>query len=199
MAAAHSRGIVRLRAILNAGWSRQAGRLPRPRSPRDDELSHPRGAITRPGLAIRCPSRRRGRRECRALNAPVASWAEKGRRPTSVVTTGSPKRFGTPCAMALRLTPYSPRGIGLVSPRRLRIARKLDTSVEVTGPHGLTVRFSARRLRTNSVHRIPRPTFVTIATRPPVSAGRLRYFISSPFRKEQYFCARDWTSRAIYE
>src|ERR1700759_2618935 len=43
--------------------------------------------------------------------------------------------------MALRLTPRSPRGIGLVSPRRLRIARKLDTSVEVPGPHGLTVRF----------------------------------------------------------
>src|ERR1700759_3636663 len=53
--------------------------------------------------------------------------------------------------MALRLPPYSPRGIGLVSPRRLRIARKLDTSVEVSGPHGLTVRFqpasSARQKR----------------------------------------------------
>src|ERR1700760_7876 len=73
--------------------------------------------------------------------------------------------------MALRPTPRSPRGIGLVSPRRLRIARKLDTSVEVPGPHGLTVRIGTHRLRTNNVHCIPHPTFVTIATRPPVSAG----------------------------
>src|ERR1700760_2378557 len=62
----------------------------------------------------------RGRRECRALAAPAASWAEKGRRPTSKVTTGKAETSGTPCAMALRLTPRSPRGIGLVSPRRLQ-------------------------------------------------------------------------------
>ena len=41
-----------------------------------------------------------------------------GKKPTSIVTTGWPKRSGTPCAIALRLTPRSPRGTGLDSPRR---------------------------------------------------------------------------------
>jgi len=52
------------------------------------------------------------------------------------------------------------------------ITRKLDPSVGGSGPHGLTVRIDIARLRQQRVHRIPPSTFVTIATRPPVSAGR---------------------------
>jgi hypothetical protein len=103
------------RSLIDGAYAPQGARLSG--TTKENTTPHSRGAISRPGLEIRCPSRKRGRRECRALNAPAASWAEKGRRPTSVVTTGSPKHSGTPCAMALRLTPCSPRGIGLVSPR----------------------------------------------------------------------------------
>ena len=75
---------------------------------------------------------------------------------TSVVTTGTPKQSGIPCTMVLAAAPRSPRCLGLVSHRRLRIARKLDPSVEGTGPHGLTVRAGIARLRYQCVHRIPR-------------------------------------------
>jgi hypothetical protein len=60
-----------------------------------------------------------------------------------------PKRSGTPCAMALRLTPCSPRGSGLFSPRRLpdSSSAKLDPSVGGSGPHGLAVRMVPHVLR----------------------------------------------------
>jgi hypothetical protein len=46
---------------------------------------------------------------------------------------------------------------------------RLDTSVEVSGRHDFAVRFACSRLLQQSVHRIPRPTFVTIAKRPLLS------------------------------
>jgi hypothetical protein len=50
--------------------------------------------------------------------------------------------------------------------RRLRTSRKLRASVEALKPHGFVVRFKRVRLTRQSVHRIPRPTLVTIAKRP---------------------------------
>jgi hypothetical protein len=44
--------------------------------------------------------------------------------------------------------------------------RQLDVSVETSGPHAFTVRPSAFVACAASVHRIPRPTLVTIAKRP---------------------------------
>ena len=44
--------------------------------------------------------------------------------------------------------------------------RKLDASVETSGPHGFAVHLQRARLARQSGHRIPRPTFVTIAKRP---------------------------------
>jgi len=51
---------------------------------------------------------------------------------------------------------------------------QLDASVGASGPHDFAVRFSGALVwRTASVHRIPHPTFVTIAIRPSWSgAGR---------------------------
>jgi len=46
------------------------------------------------------------------------------------------------------------------------VARQFDASVGASGPHDFAVRFSAVRYRPIGVHRIPRPTFVTIAKRP---------------------------------
>jgi hypothetical protein len=44
--------------------------------------------------------------------------------------------------------------------------RRFDASVEASGPHGFAVRLAHARLSRQGVHRIPHPTFVTIAKRP---------------------------------
>jgi hypothetical protein len=44
--------------------------------------------------------------------------------------------------------------------------RQRDASIEAPEPHGLAVRCMRIRRLHNSVHRIPRPTSVTIAIRP---------------------------------
>jgi hypothetical protein len=44
--------------------------------------------------------------------------------------------------------------------------RQLDISVEMSGPHDFAVRLARDRRSHQSVHRIPRPTFVTTAKRP---------------------------------
>src|SRR5262249_46513473 len=73
---------------------------------------------------------------------------------TSIVTTGQPKRSGTPCAMALRLTPCSPRRPGFLASVDCRLViGRLDPSVGGSGPHGLTVRDRAARLAAR-----PRPS-----------------------------------------
>jgi hypothetical protein len=44
--------------------------------------------------------------------------------------------------------------------------RQVNASVEASGPHDFAVRLRAFVSRITSVHRSPRPTFVTIAKRP---------------------------------
>src|SRR3979411_1704295 len=62
---------------------------------------------------------------------------------------------------------------GLVCHRRERIClRSLDTSVGASGPHDFAVRISAVRPQHISVHRIPFPTSVTIASRPSLGTRR---------------------------
>jgi hypothetical protein len=74
---------------------------------------------------------------------------------------------GTPCAMVLTAAPRSPWCTGRVSHHRPGIIfTRLDPSVGGTGPHGLAVRIERARLARRYVHRIPPPTFVTIAKRP---------------------------------
>jgi hypothetical protein len=61
---------------------------------------------------------------------------------------------------------------GLFSHRRSPgIFGKLDPSIGRSGPHAFAVRIGRVRQRRQSVHRIPHPTFVTIAKRPSVGAG----------------------------
>jgi len=45
-------------------------------------------------------------------------------------------------------------------------SQKLDASIGASGPHDFAVRFSAVRQKHCGVHRIPRPTFVTMANAP---------------------------------
>src|SRR5205814_7016447 len=90
---------------------------------------------------------------------------------------------------------------------------KLDAGVEASGPHDFAVRSNIVRLRACNrsrvgprpattiarrrcrVHRIPCPTFVTIAKRPSVwdgMAGVLKLIWVS--EEAQYFCKRGWTA-----
>jgi hypothetical protein len=81
--------------------------------------------------------------------------------------------------------------LGLTSP-----FRKLDASVEASGPHDFAVRFGAVRLTAQSVHRIPPPTFVTTAKRPSFGCGMawvLKVFLSAG--ETNYFCRSDWTAK----
>jgi hypothetical protein len=86
------------------------------------------------------------------------------------VTTGSPDRSGLPCAMVLTVSFVISPVTGLSCHRRQRDARhrrQFDASVGASGPHDFAVReVSAFVSRATRVHRIPRPTFVTIAIRP---------------------------------
>jgi hypothetical protein len=94
-------------------------------------------------------------------------------------TTGTRRTTRPSLRSGLRLTPCSPRCTGLFGHRRPRDAkhhREFSISIGMPGPHGLAVRRIASRLRAISasrrdVHRIPRPTFVTIAKRPSFEHG----------------------------
>src|ERR1700692_497702 len=88
----------------------------------------------------------------------------KIKKHTSVVTTGTPDRPGTPCAMVLRLISRSPRCQGFLATVACDYLRRLDTSVGASGPHDFAVRGSTSFVAdTVRVHRIPHPTSVTIA------------------------------------
>jgi hypothetical protein len=86
------------------------------------------------------------------------------------VTTGTSRTTGLPCAMALTVSFVLSSGTGLSCPRRPQSARcalqELSASVGAPGPHDFSVRDLDDRLTRGRVHRIPQPTFVTIAKRP---------------------------------
>jgi hypothetical protein len=102
--------------------------------------------LTRANFALNFPpSPIRGRRECRAPDAPAAACAEVVVESTRVsqVTPESP---GIPRAMVLTVSFVLSPATGLSCHRRLRTCiRKLDTSVGVSGPHDFSVRFSIIR------------------------------------------------------
>jgi hypothetical protein len=109
---------------------------------------------------------KRGRREGRVsadTHGPRATRKARGR------TTGSAGTSGLPCAMVLRLIACSPRGPGFLATVTRKMPKHLcglSASVGAPGPHDFAVRDNIIRLVTRRVHRIPRPTFVTIAKRP---------------------------------
>ena len=118
---------------------------------------------------------------------------------TSVVTTGTPVHPAFPHAMVLTVTSCSPRRSGLfvtvasgvTSADLTPASRRQD---HTTSPSAV----SAIRLWCHRVHRIPCPTFVTIAKRPSV-LGRdgedegVIWVKSEP----EYFCKGDWTSKPV--
>src|SRR5262249_50283917 len=137
----------------------------------------------------------RGRRECRVLAAPAASFA-KTKQANEHSHYRSAEYSGTPCAMVERLLRALPGVPGLLAPVALPIIpARLGTSVGVPGPHGLTVRLGAHRPRTESVHRIPPHVSRRLAERPSWRDGISSFYHNSAFRKDKYFCGPRLTRR----
>jgi hypothetical protein len=114
-----------------------------------------------------------------------------------LVTTGTPKHSGIPRAMVLTVSFALSPVTGLSCHcRQADHPAKLDASVGASGPHDFAVRVSVARLAILRVHRIPHPTFVTIAKRPSYWVRDLGVLglILAP-REAVYFSTRDWTTQ----
>ena len=86
--------------------------------------------------------------------------------------------------------------IGLSCLRRLRrLRRKLDASVEASGPHDFAVRLSAARQEHIRVHRIP--SRVRDDREPPLmwDGTAIIFDVIWVEREQEYFCRQDWTGR----
>ena len=90
-------------------------------------VAHPRDLATlcvRVLLEFLAPSKERGRRECRVLDAPAASRAIKKKRTRTYKVHRN--HTGIPCAMVLTAPPWSPWCTGLVSHPRLWKLRSIN-------------------------------------------------------------------------
>jgi hypothetical protein len=88
---------------------------------------------------------------------------------TSIHSGGTGNIRHSRARMALRLISRSPRGPGFLAPviGAMRSHRRpLGISVGMPGPHDFAVRPGRARLTRHCGHRIPPPTFMTIAKRP---------------------------------
>ena len=137
-----------------------------------------------------------GNAGCQAHPQPrVQRW-----KAHELVTTGSPKHSGIPCAMVLAAYSTLSPAIGLFCHRPRCDAQhrhQVDASVEASGPHGLAVHDKRIRLLRRRVHRIPHPTSVTIAKRPSDGCGtREEEPLICPSVKAKYFSVKDWTANA---
>jgi len=135
---------------------------------------HPRGLI-HPGSAKSSSLHKEGAGNAGRTNAPAASCVERKTHECSHRRlAGNIPAF--PARMVLRLIPCSLRRSGflvtVISEMRQH-RRQLRASVEALRPHGFVVRATRIRLMRCRVHRIPRPTFVTIGQTPSCEgAGR---------------------------
>ncbi len=118
------------------------------------------------------PSSCRGRRECRALDAPAASRAiknkahERSHHGHTGFTRHSPRNGFNGFLRAL------PGDRACLPPSPAEVAfRKLDASVGASGPHDFAVRISALRLARLRVHRIP-CRVDKVGQRPSFGSGR---------------------------
>jgi hypothetical protein len=152
--------------------------------------------VSREVCQQRSPFSNRGRGECRAPGAPAASCAHGVVSMHTSIHSEFAEITRHPHAMVLRLIAYSPRRPGfLASVAREQDARELDASVGASGPHAFAVRLRRIRQSAIRVHRIPPPTFVTIAKRPSSEAGRGGYESDLGQAKTDIFCGEDWTGR----
>ncbi|SHN68014.1 hypothetical protein SAMN05444170_1273 [Bradyrhizobium erythrophlei] len=97
------------------------------------------------------------------------SLVRKSKKHTSKYTTGSPKRSGIPCAMALRLIPRSLRRSGFlvtVTPEKRQLLKSFTPASRRQDHAALSSATGAFVWCAIRGHRLPRPTSVTIAKRP---------------------------------
>jgi len=138
-----------------------------------------------------CPSSRK-----RAQGKPGADCTH-GPRAAKSTGVGPQVNRVTPAFPAQWFTVYtcSPRRPGFVCLRRpAQRPAGLDSSVGESGPHDFAVRLERTRRARQSVHRIPRPTLVTIAKRPSCGHGTARTIRLILFSgKAKYFCWRGLT------
>jgi hypothetical protein len=140
------------------------------------------------------PSSYRGRRECRAPDAPAALRAKvESTQASHHGHTGNTRhspRNGFTAYSALSLV------TGLVCHHRLADhPAKLDASVGASGPHGFAVRgYALSSAAPTASIASPRPTSVTIAIRPSCGCGMTGNKQVICLRSEpKYFCVRGWT------
>jgi len=116
----------------------------------------------------------------------------------SVVTTGRAASTGIPCAMVLMLIPRSPRWPGCFATVACGIASANLTPASGRQDHTASPSASAPLvLRRWYVHRIPHPTFVTMANAPLVGTGRCECEADLGCSATPSACDR-LTRRAIY-
>src|SRR5437868_13547808 len=137
--------------------------------PLETRLHIPAARFAR-ATATDVPREIRGRRESRVRDAPAASRANK-KSARAVVTTGSPKQSGLPCAMVYGLFRALP-GDRAVLPPSLRCLKRNLTPASgrqdhTALPSALMTLVSASPRRPSH----PASTFVTIAKRPSYRGG----------------------------
>ena len=112
------------------------------------------------------PSHIRGRRECRAPDAPDSRVC-RGSGWTHTRCQVTPESPGIPRAMVYGLLRALPGDRAFLPPSPARIAsRELDASVGASGPHDFAVRIRRRRLRHHPRPPHPAPRFVTLRNAP---------------------------------
>ena len=111
----------------------------------------------------------RGRRECRARDAPAASCVKN--KHTSVVTTVTPERPGIPRAMVYGLLRALPGDHACLTPSPARLLADLTPALgrqnHTTWPYASALFVNCAAASTAS-----RPASVTIAKRPSIGTGR---------------------------
>ena len=118
----------------------------------------------------------RGRRECRAPDAPAVLRAKMRVARTQVVTV-TPETPGIPRAMVYGLFRALPGDRALLPPSfRRNNPAHLNASVGAPGPHDFAVRFKRARLTAPSASTATRLTSVTIAKRPSWRGGMICFY-----------------------
>jgi hypothetical protein len=100
------------------------------------------------------PPENRGRRECRAHDAPAASRAER-KKHTSIVTTVTPEQPGIPRAMVYGLLRALPGDHACLTPSPALPIADLTPTIGASEPHDFAVRVSTFVTPAARVHRIP--------------------------------------------
>jgi len=128
------------------------------------------------GVHLSPPSPNRGRRECRAADAPAVSCARSSRKRTRAYRS----HRNHPAFPTQWFTAYivlsSANGLSCHRrPQEAFASQKLDTSVGVSGPHDFTVRNKALSSRAPPAATASCPALVTLANAPPMGQDGCEY------------------------